>query len=255
MTDPQEPQGQVPSSGSPTADCPARPARLCCGPWRACSAALLGGLITWGLLQCCFPVFEIPVELQDLPSPQPPDLAAKAAAATVVATRWNAVLTLGILGFAAAALLAVVEAFSRGVAASAWWRALTSGLVAGGLAAAGGFVASLLLVSPALLAELSPLARTIAVHCAGLGILGLGIGAGVGLATGSGRLVVQAGLAGLLGGVLVGFLYPPLMAFLLPIAKTERVIPLEATSQLIWVVSAALLPTLVMTGLGGNKPR
>lgn len=255
MTDPQASAGQEPSSPAPAAAVAARPPRIGCRPWRACSVALLGGLLTWGVLRCCFPVFDIPVELRDLPSPQPPELADKAAQATVIATRWNAVLTLAILGFAVAAWIAAVESFSRGVAKRAWWRAPLSGLFAAGVAAAGGLAASLLLVSPELLGELSPLARTIAVQCLGLGILGLGIGAGVGLTGGSLRLAMQAGLAGVLGGVLVGFLYPPLMAYLLPVAKTERVIPLEATSQLIWLVSAALLPTLVMTGLGGKKPR
>jgi hypothetical protein len=209
--------------------------------------------MTWGVLQGCFPVFEIPVELRDLPSPQPPDLAAQAAQATEVATRWNAALTLGILGFAVAALIAGVEAFSRSAAASAWWRALISGLIAGGLAAAGGLVASLLLVSPQPLGETSPLARTITVHCVGLGVLGFGVGAAVGLTAGGVRLAAHAALGGLLGGVLIGFLYPSLMAYLLPIAKTERVIPLEPVSQLIWLAAAAVLPTLIMTSLGRKK--
>jgi hypothetical protein len=202
-----------------------------------------------------FPVFDIPKELQDLPTPQPSDLAAKADQAMVVATRWNATLTLAILGLSMGAFFAVAESVSRGVAKAAWWRGLVSATIAGLFGAAGGLVASLLLESPQMTADMSPLARTISVQCLGLGLFGLGVGVGVGLTSGGLRLLVNAALGGLMGGLITGFLYPAGMAYLLPNTQTERVVPLEAPSRLVWLAAATLLTALVMTGLGRKAKR
>jgi hypothetical protein len=217
-----------------------------------CAAALLGGVLTWGILQAAFPVFEMPKELQNLPSPQPSHLAVKAEQAFIVATRLNATLLFAILGATIAGFLAVAESVSQGNAKSAWWRGPLSGCIAGLVGAAAGLVASLLLESPQALAGLSPLARTISVQCLGLGLLGLGVGLGVGTSGGWSRLL-NAGVGGALGGLLVGFLYPTGMGFLLPNTQTEHVVPLEPTSQLIWSVAISLLIALVVTSLGRRQ--
>jgi hypothetical protein len=177
------------------------------GPLTGSAVALLAGLLTWGILQVGFPVFNIPKELRDLPSPLPTELAAKAAQANIVAECWNATLLLAILGLSVAGSLAVAESLLRGTAGSAWWRGLLSGVLAGLCGAAAGLSALLLLKSPQALGGLSPLAKTISAQCVGLGLLGLGIGLGVG-STGPWRLLLNAALGGTLAGLLVGFLYP-----------------------------------------------
>lgn len=229
-------------------------AGLRCGPLPGCAAALLAGLLTWGLTRAVFPVFDIPEELKNLPSPQPSHLAVKAERAQIEADRWNATVLFAVLGLTVAGGLAVAECLVRGPAAAAWWRALLSGSIAGLLGAAGGLSASLLLESPQHLAGLSPLARTISVQCLGLGLAGLGIGLGVGT-LGGGRVLLNAAVGGVLAGGLVGFVYPTAMGYLLPAAQTERVVPLEATSQLIWLAAIAGISALVITGLGKKDKR
>jgi hypothetical protein len=208
--------------------------------------------LTWGILQVCFPVFNLPKELRDLPIPQPPDLAAKAAHASVAAERWNATLLFAILGLTVAGSLGVVESLLRGTAGSAWWRGLLGGIVAAVCGAVAGLSASLLVESPQAMGGMSPLAKTISVECLGLGLLGLGVGVGVG-STGGRRLLLNAGVGGALAGLLAGFLYPTGMGYLLPITQTEHVVPVERTSQLIWLVTISLLTALVITGLGKKK--
>ncbi|MCU0871217.1 MAG: hypothetical protein MUE50_02635 [Pirellulaceae bacterium] len=258
MTSPLDPV--IAPQSAPTPPTPATavaPSCLRCGPLTGCAVALLAGLLTWGILQVGFPVFNIPKELRDLPSPQPPELAAKAAQASVVAARWNATLLLAILGLSVAGSLAVAESLLRGTAGSAWWRGLLSGVLAGLCGAVAGLSASLLLKSPQAMGGMSPLARTISVQCMGLGLLGLGIGLGVG-STGPWRLLLNAALGGALAGLLVGFLYPTGMGYLLPNVQTEHVVPIDRTSQLIWLVAVSLLIALVITGLGkgtSNKKR
>lgn len=231
---------------------PAAASHWRCGPLAACAVTLFAGLLTWGVLQACFPVFEIRKELQNLPTPQPSDLAAKAAQALVVASRWNATLLFAILGLSLAGSLAATESLLRGMAGSAWWRGLLSGVVAGLCGAGAGLSASLLLESPSSLGGMSPLARTISVQCLGLGLLGLGVGLGSGI-TGGWRLLLNAAVGGALGGLLVGFLYPTGMGYLLPHTQTEHVVPIERSSQLIWLVAVSLLTALVITGLGRKK--
>lgn len=226
--------------------------RLRCGPLAGCAIALFAGLLTWGILQACFPVFNIPKELQNLPIPQPSDLAAKAAQAFVVAARWNATLLFAIFGLTVAGSLAAAESVLRGTAGSAWWRGTLSGIVAGLGGAVAGLAASLLLEAPQATGGMSPLARTTSVQCLGLGLLGSGVGFGVGI-TGGWRLLLNAAVGGALGGLLVGFLYPTGMGYLLPNTQTEHVVPIEQTSQLIWLVAASLVIALVITSLGRKK--
>lgn len=249
MSNPVEPISPTQPEASPSAGGAVPAAGLRCGPLPGCAAALLAGLLTWGLVQAAFPVFDIPEELKNLPSPQPSHLAVQAERAQIQADRWNATLLAAILGMTVAGAVATAECLLGGRVAAAWWRILVSGLVAGLVGAAGGLSASLLLESPQLLVGMSPLARTISVQCLGLGLAGLGIGLGVG-ATGGGRVLLNAAVGGALAGVLAGFVYPTGMGYLLPTAQTERVVPLEPTSQLIWLGAMSVISVLVITGLG-----
>ena len=85
MTSPTDPASDdrfVPTTR--THDASAGLARLCCGRLLSCVVAFLGGLLTWGMLQVFFPVFDIPIELQNLPTPPPGDSAARQQQAYVV---------------------------------------------------------------------------------------------------------------------------------------------------------------------------
>ena len=252
MTSPVEPVSDSQSSRSLQTQRAVPTSCLRCGPLAGCAAAVLGGLLTWGILQVCFPVFDIPKELQNLPYPPPSGWVAKAEQAVIVAARWNATLLFAILGITTAGFLAAAESVLRGDAGSAWWRGILSGTMAGLCGAVAGLAASLLLESPQATGGMSPLARTISVQCLGLGLLGLGVGLGVGVTGGWSRLL-NAGVGGALGGLLGGFLYPTGMGYLFPNTQTEHVVPIERTSQLIWLVAVPLLTALVITGLGVNK--
>ena len=70
---------------------------LVCGPLLGGISALAGGLLTWCVVLVFFPVFAIPPELADLPSPVPWELGVKLDAATAEAAKQNVTLALAIL--------------------------------------------------------------------------------------------------------------------------------------------------------------
>jgi hypothetical protein len=215
----------------------------------------LAGLLTWGVLQAVFPVFKLPEELANLPTPSPPEKAAEQALAQAVADRYNAILTLAVLGAAAAGFLSAAEAVARHRPLSAFWRGPLGSTVGGVIGAAAGLIGDGVLAACQSTPALTPLGNTIAVQCTELGVLGLGIGAGVGVAVGSFRLSLHLALGGVLGGVLTGIAYPAIVGYLLPNVQTEHVVPIESNSQLIWLVAASLLMALIMAGLGGRNDR
>ena len=233
------------------ASCGARSAsHLQCGPVLGAFAALLAGLLVWGTWQAMDPVFVMPEELTNLPSPVPADLAIKQDQATAVMNRHNAILALGILGAVVGLFLATCEAGSRRALKSACWRSPMSAALAGLFGAGAGLAGSLVLESPELLGGWTPLAKTVVVQGVTLGILGLGVGVGVALPHGRLRLILRSATGGILGGLLAGLICPVVVAFLLPAAQTERVMPNDVASRLIWMTAAAVLIALVLTGLG-----
>lgn len=229
--------------------------QLQCGALRGCIAAFLGGLLTWGILQTTFPVFEIPEELMDLPYPVPPDKEVELARATEVVNRGHAILAVAILGAAFGCFLSTVESCSRGMCRSALWKGPLGGVV-GGLSGAGaGWLGFFLMASLKYETALSPLAKTITAQSAMLALLGIGIGVGVAIAYGGCRLLLNCTLGGVFGGVFAAIVYPTCVAYLIPIVQTELAVPTHPTTQLIWIAATTLLIGFALTGIGKRKKK
>lgn len=224
--------------------------RLCCGPVLGALAALVAGLLAWGVWQTIGPVFHVPAELRDLPTPAPPEKDAELALAVAEANRQNAILAIAILGAVTGLVLATAECASRRALRSACWKAPLTAVFAGLIGAGAGFAGSFVFESPELLTGWSPLAQTIVVQAVTLGLMGLGVGAGVAIFVGRVPVVVSSALGGILGGTLAAFFYPACAAYLTPAAQTECVLPRDATSRLIWMTMATVLIGLIVTGLG-----
>jgi hypothetical protein len=229
--------------------------QLQCGPLLGCTAALLGGLLTWAVLQAVLPVFTLPEELANLPSPVPAEKAVELDLAMARINRYHAILAVAILGLAVGGLLAAAESYSRG----SWRRVVGTGLPGGaiaGLFGAGAALAgSLVLEAPQALAGWSPLAKTVVVQAVTFAGLGLGIGVGLAVPRGNLRLTANSAIGGTLGGLLAALIYPSLVGYLLPITQTERVMPRDALSRLIWLAMASLLIGIILTGLGRRNRR
>jgi hypothetical protein len=207
-------------------------------------------LLTWGILQVAFPVFSVPEELANLPTPAPPDKEAELIRALEIANRGHATLAVAILGVVVGCFLAAAESCSRGMCRSAMWKGPLGGAIAGLFGAGAGLSGFFLVGSLKYVAGLSPLAKTITAQSATLGLLGLGIGVAIAIAYGGFRLLLNCSLGGILGGVFAAIIYPTCVAYLLPVAQTELAIPKDATIQSIWIAATTLLIGFALTGVG-----
>ncbi|MCY2992600.1 MAG: hypothetical protein NTY19_32670 [Planctomycetota bacterium] len=217
------------------------------------AVALLAGLATWGMLQATGPVFAIPPELANLPTPAPSDKLAELDRALAIASRNNATYALGLLGLLLGAFLATAEAVSRRTVRTAIPKGLLAGVTGGLAGAVAGFVGSQAFGYLLYFPHLSPLGKTIVIQIGALGLLGSGVGLGLGLPYARPRLLANCILGAVLGGTLAAVIYPAVVGYLLPVADTEMVVPGVRGGQLPWVLLTAGLIGLVATGLG--KPR
>jgi len=243
-------------AGEAAAECGAcSPAHLQCGPKLGVFAALLAALLGWGIWQAIGPVFVMPERLTDLPTPVPADLAAEQDQATAMVNRCNATLAITILAAIVGLFVTTAEAYSRRVLRSSCWKAPIAAVLAASLGAGAGLAGSFVLESPQLLGGWSPLAKTIMVQATTLGVLGLGVGIGVAVSTGKLRAIMHSATSGMLGGLLAALIYPACVAYLLPVVQTERVMPKDTLSRLIWMTMAGVLIGLVLTGMGKRAVR
>ena len=241
------------TSVSETPDALVTSNHLVCGPLLGGISALTGGLLTWCVVLIFFPVFTLPPELADLPSPVPWELGVKQDAATAEAAKQNVTLALAIFGLFVAFLLTAAEAFRRHVFLSIWWRGILAAFVAVSIGAGAGILGATVSETLAKTTDLSPLMKTIVMQAAMLGMAGMGIGIGVGVSFGRILLVVGGAAGGALGGALAAILYPVVVGYLLPNLQTERVMPNEPMSSLMWLVIAAVMIGIVLGGLGSAK--
>lgn len=90
---------------------------------------------------------------------------------------------------------------------------------------------------------------TIIVQAAFFATLGIGIGILAGLYLRSWKAVVRGVAAGALGGLLAGMTFPLLASILMPSSNIEPLIPLEKTTQLLWLgLGTGLLGLIIPIG-------
>ena len=206
--------------------------------WLALLLSLVAGGAAWGLIQVIHPAFDIPEEFHVVAMGISEEQALAVVAAQERTDRNNATLYLAIVG----ALLAVGLAAARGRVLGAVV-ALPIGLALGALAGWGG---SLIHASWSMALGEDELLRTMGVQAATLGILGIGVGLAFAAARPRRSLLLAATLAGLAAGAVAGALYPLGMSVVMPAIHSESLIPLEATSRLIWIALLAGLLGLIV---------
>ncbi len=215
--------------------------------------ALIAGLIAWGLFLRFYPIFTVPSELTDIDMPNSQQTAALRAAEKKVALT-NALAVLAWTGALLAAAMAIGEAWARRswlVATVGFLAAAVFGALFGGAAAWLGHVIYYLLLIP--FEGTTSLQGTVVVQIAMLGVLGGGVGLTVGSLAGFSRSTFGYLLGGAVAGALGGMIYPVAVAFLVPAAHTDYVIPRDAAGALPWLLITALFVGIIVPQM--NKGR
>ncbi len=226
------------------------------GPLVGVVIGVLAGVLTWGILESCFPVFVVAVELKELSasaSPEEIEAIENAERAVLLADRQNTILAMTILGLIAGALFASGEAHAR----SAWkWVPLVgvvSGLIGGLGGAAAATIGHQMFSGPRPVTDFSPMAQTMMRQMAMLGILGLAVGIGMAIPYRKPLLLVHCVIGCVLGGLLVGIACPPLIGYFVHEVNTEVVMPASGLYGLVWLTMTTGFMALIVTGLGKRK--
>ena len=250
MTDPAEALSVTPHVATDSG-------RLASSAWTAITFALAGSLLAWWLIQTLHPVFAVPDELAMLLAgydPLTPEQFAEWEAARLEVSLYNSLLVLGWSG----ALLAGALALGEGWARRSWKMALGGCLICTLVGPVFGCLAGwtghsvyqdLRLQNPQAIGLKGATMVQMAMMAA--------LGAGVGLATGSLTRRISGTLSCLLGGAIAGasagLVYPITVAFFLPRAQTEHIIPKGSLNALIWLGLIGVLLGLILPGMTARR--
>jgi hypothetical protein len=208
--------------------------------------ALVAGAVGWGIIESIHPLFLVPEEFHITAMGAPLEDILKLQAATERTDRKNAIVYFALLGGLIAGGIILSQ---RSVLAVAI--ATPLGAVLGAAAGWGAHAGHLWRIPQGGQADMN---ETVAVHMIALACLGLAVG----LACGAGRRSLSAAalaaLGGLAAGCLAGMAFPIGMSFVMPAVNTTPLIPLEASSRLVWIaLSAALLAVIVTVATQGRR--
>ncbi|MBI3467449.1 MAG: hypothetical protein HY000_30945 [Planctomycetes bacterium] len=242
---------QVPSGASATTIPTSQAGGLRAGLPLGIVLALIGGGLSWGLIQRFDPVFLVPEEfhIQELGASEERHMRLSAEQSKV--DRVNATIDLALLGALLAGSLGLAETISRRSVVPVLM-ALPVGAIFGGLSGLCGFAAFQLCNTGGLLAAVESAAK---VQAAMLAVLGAGVGLAVGLSTFSLRTAATTTVAGAVGGGFAGLVYPVVASFVFPVVGTERLIPRGGDNRLLWIELAAALLALMVIGVGRGKAK
>lgn len=224
------------------------------GPVKGLALGLLGGGIAWAFLYVSYPVFLIPEELRNLPSPAPVEDLARHSAAVIVANCYNAMFAVGLVGAVVGAVLAVGEGIARRSLGKALAISLACAVIGAASGCLAGWFGHLILQACRPLEDLTPLARTIRVQGVMQATVGAGIGIGLGALVGCRlKTTITCLVAGIMAGVMTGMLYPFLTAMLMPGANTESLVPKQMGSQFLWMGLSTGLLGLMIYGVASQR--
>jgi hypothetical protein len=174
-------------------------------------------------------------------------------------------IALGVLAGALAFALCLVDAFKLGRPSSFFMTPL--GAVLGGAAGAGGgFLAMWLHLRFESVSGATPtLTEAIMLQAAAWVCAGLGIALGVWVASLGRRALVDTIVGGILAGVFVGAIYPPLTSVVFPSENTDRLFPEKGlfpgdvaagptAAFLFWAIFTGVLYSVVLGGVGRRAP-
>lgn len=187
------------------------------------------GLATWGVVQATFPAFAVPAEFHIEGIGAPVERHQAFAKQQDIVDRRHLMLYLAVLGALLSGTLRVAWDRSLPLAAVA----ATNGLIGGALA--GTLTATYFVTTRNQGGQgdlLHPFLRQL--------LVGVPFGAWIGLRMPAGRGLAAMGrglFAGALGGLVFSALYVLLVAIGLPEANTESLLPEEAVTRLLWLVT------------------
>jgi hypothetical protein len=228
--------------------------RLSAGPWLAVLFALLGGALTWLVFYAYYPIANVPMDLADSVSENmTSDQEQRIFAVLNNTNRTNTLFALAVVGALVGGGLGLAEGIARRSLKSVL--AVTSlvaqiGTVAG---ITGGLLTDLIYINMKHFGDPLTLGGTILIHVISLAVLGAGIGFGLGASTGRAAAAGNCLLAGMLAGLGAGLIYPIVLAFVLPGAQTQVLVPAESGNQLIWIASIAVLLGIVIPGTASKR--
>ena len=203
--------------------------RLVCG-------GLVGSLIGLGIYRGIYPIFSVPFEVSNLPSPVPLAALEKLEAYQYRVDCQNYPIVFGLTGLVVgivSALLAMKTPL-RGM--------ILAGVLGGTLAAIGGLLAAMLVKSIRTTAAsdiviagitIDSMMQAILTQAAIWGLMGLGVGAGMGIAGGGLVTGMKAALSGMLGGIFAAMAFVILAAVIFPTSSSSHVVPLAFLEQVI----------------------
>lgn len=224
--------------------------------WGPLAVTVLLAISVWLVMDRTFPVFQLPAELQNPPSPTPVELIDKINEATARMTRQNALLVYGFTGALAGLILGVWEGVlqRRGLGGAA---GAALGLLVGGLAGASGACCAqeftLWLRSRE---TVDSMQLAIASHASGWGLLGGGIGLALAMLGRNTAVVGRALVGGAAGGALCGVLLPVVAAYVLPDSNSELIVPDPGIFRIVWLLcglGAALSGAVAMGRSSGVR--
>jgi hypothetical protein len=232
-------------------------------PWQAVVAAVLAGLIAWGIVEAIMPVYQMPQELLDLAGAARAGRLEEMSEASADANAKNVTLSLVISGVAFALLLTVTELVSRGSPSRAIWGAPLAGIIAGGIGIGAGMAGAHLAEAVSLQdptdRSISPLMKSLIVQCTMWGVVGLGVGLGIGLPTFRPRLMLTCLIGCVVGGLLGGVAFLVLAAVVTAAGisdiSTEQLMPEPGIGRLFWIAISGALIGMTVAGLGKAKSK
>jgi hypothetical protein len=245
---PNAPPAELVSGNSPPTH------RLIVGPLTAAALSLLAGVIVWAMLEAVEgKLFKVPEKFAQVSGAVTQEHIDELDKITSSILRAEATLAMGIVGALAGVLLGTAESWTRISVGRAAIHAPLAAVIGGLIGATAGFTAPLFQSMVLAPASMTPMAKTIAVHAYMFGVLGLGLGLAISVPLLNPRLMLHCVLGCILGGVFAAILYAPLMGYLLPRVRTERLLPVAGAERLIWLAMATTLIGLTVAGLGIDR--
>ena len=234
--------------------------------WLICGG-LVGGLLSWGLVESFHDHFQIPVELRErvgvpadlqrryesgeidggqvmgetLSRMNPTTLQTDMAAATKRVRLQNVVLSLGLVGLACGSLLGLFAGLAGRSARGAAAGLVLGAILGGAFGVVGGWLAVALDNALKHSPYLNPSKRTILTQALAFGSIGMAVGLAAGILRGRAAQLWRPVGAAVVGGVAAAFVYVLLADLAFSVQQTDLAVPDERSGRLCWTLSAGVL--------------
>ncbi len=206
---------------------------------RVVCGGLVGSLIGLAIYKGIYPIYTIPFEVSNVPSPVPAPALEKLEAYQYRVDCQNYSIVFGLTGLAVGIVcaLAALKDQVKGV--------IFAGALGGILSGVGGMQAAMIVKTirqtgagdiVILGITFDSMTQSILAQAAIWGLMGLGVGAGIGIASGGTMAGIKIAIFGFVGGVFAAAAFIVLSAFAFPASSSSFVVPLAFMEQVIMMV-------------------